>query len=69
MTDEDRKLLRIILRNQRLLMMAVASVVWETTSDGRDLHRDNLLDAVRKMEIAFDWIASPGERHRPFSDQ
>ena len=61
--EEDvTKMLRVILRNQRFMMLALSNLVRDNTSTGNVYHAEKLSDAVRRMEEHWEWLASPGER-------
>lgn len=53
---------RVIMRNQRLMMLALSNIVRETTKTGNEYHATKLTDRVKEMEANLDWIASPSER-------
>ena len=55
-------MLRRVLKNQRLMMLALSNLVRENTRAGNVYDAENLSDAVREMEKNWDWIAPPSQR-------
>lgn len=62
MADDFTKAERIIIRNQRLMMLALANLVRENTSSGNVYHAEKLRERIKLMEASLEWIAAPGER-------
>jgi hypothetical protein len=53
---------KAILRNQRIMMLALANLVRENTKTGNEYHADLLTNRVKNMDRHWEWIASPSER-------
>jgi hypothetical protein len=53
---------RIVLRNQRYIMLALASRLQNAGGLGSGYHAERLTKRVKDMERIFDWIASPSEK-------
>ena len=53
---------KMILTNQRLIMLALSNRSRNAGGMGADYHADLLRDRVKEMEREFDWIALPSER-------
>ena len=61
--EEDvAKMLRVILRNQRFMMIAMSNLVRDNTKICNVYHAEKLSTAVRQMEEHWEWIAAPSER-------
>lgn len=63
--EDTNKMLRIMLRNQRKLMLAVASLNLNHGGTGSGYHADQLKGNVIEMEREWEWIARPSERIAP----
>lgn len=53
---------KIIIRNQRLIMLALANRCANEGGVGADACNSQLHARVRDMETSLDWIAAPSER-------
>lgn len=60
--DEFNSAEKAILRNQRMMMLALANLVRENTKAGNEYRADKLSNRVKDMERHWEWIASPSER-------
>lgn len=59
----NTEMLRIIVRNQRLMMLAITNIIHNgPQGTGTGYHAEKLTKRVKDMERVWDWIASPGER-------
>lgn len=52
---------KIIIRNQRLIMLALNILLLDNPS-GSAGYSDKILSRVRQMEANLEWLAAPGER-------
>lgn len=62
MSDHFNSFERIVLRNQRLMMLAISNLVRENTHIGNEYHANKLTERVKEMEREWEWIAAPSER-------
>lgn len=53
---------RVIIRNQRYMMLAISAMFRNAGGMGSDYHAETLTRRVKDMERAYEWIASPNER-------
>lgn len=60
--EDFSKAERIIMRNQRLIMLALSCRLQNAGGIGSDYHAQALTKRVKDMERVFEWIASPSER-------
>ena len=60
--DEFSQFERIVLRNQRYMMLAISAMFQNAGGVGSDYHANKLEKRVQDMERAWEWIASPSER-------
>lgn len=60
--EEFNQFERIVLRNQRYMMLAISAMFRNTGGVASGYHADKLIQRVTDMERAWEWIASPGER-------
>lgn len=60
--DEFNSAEKAILRNQRMMMLALSNLVRENTKVGNEYHADKLTARVRDMDRHWEWIAAPSER-------
>lgn len=60
--DEFNSAEKAILKNQRMMMLALSNIVRQTTTTGNEYHADMLSNRVRDMERRWEWIAAPSER-------
>lgn len=62
MTTEFSSAEKIILRNQRWIMLALANISANQGGMCSGMYQEKLTQRVKEMERAFEWIATPGER-------
>lgn len=60
--DEPGEAEKLILRNQRYMMLALSTLLQNNGGMMTGFHAVKLTDRVKEMERAFNWIASPSER-------
>lgn len=60
--EEFSRAERIIIRNQRYIMLALANLSANAGGTLAGHTNQTLHNRVREMERAWDWIASPSER-------
>ena len=53
---------KMILRNQRYMMLAISTLLKNQGGKSTGYHAEKLTARVKDMERAFDWIAAPSER-------
>jgi hypothetical protein len=53
---------KVIIRNQRIIMLALSNVVREATRNNNEGMANQLHACVRQMEHSWEWLASPSER-------
>lgn len=53
---------KMILRNQRYMMLAISTLLQNQGGTATGYHAEKLTARVKDMERAFDWIAAPSER-------
>jgi hypothetical protein len=53
---------KIIIRNQRLIMLALLNLLRNQRGPLTEYNADKLRDRVVQLEQNYDWIAAPSER-------
>lgn len=60
--DEPSGTEKLILRNQRYMMLALSTLLLNQNGMMTGYHSEKLTSRVKDMERAFDWIATQSER-------